>query len=103
MVDEILEWKEVSSRLMWVRVRMDRECWASVSAYGPGCERSEEGRKKFWNELTRWVDGSSANYYDVLGGLNGKVGDGGVNDVVGKYSVPCVNESGDKLLDACVK
>ena len=41
MGNKVVEWKEVSSRLMWVRVRMGRECWAFVSAYGPGCERSE--------------------------------------------------------------
>ena len=28
MVNKVMEWKEVSSRLMWVRVRMGRECWA---------------------------------------------------------------------------
>ena len=39
MVNKVVEWKEVSSRLKWVRVR---EFWALVSAYGPGCERSEE-------------------------------------------------------------
>ena len=42
MVNKVVEWKEVSSRLMWVRVRMGRECWAFVSAYGLGCERSGE-------------------------------------------------------------
>ena len=35
MENKVVEWKEVSSRLMWVRVRMGRECWAFVSAYGP--------------------------------------------------------------------
>ena len=44
MVKKVVEWKEVSSRLRWVRVRMGRECWAFVSACGPGCERSEEER-----------------------------------------------------------
>ena len=38
MGNKVVEWKEESSRLMWVRVRMGRECWAFVSAYGPGCE-----------------------------------------------------------------
>ena len=57
MENKVVEWKEVSSRLMWVRVRMGRECWAFVSAYGPGCERSEEERDEFWNDLTRCVDG----------------------------------------------
>ena len=28
MVNKVVEWKEESSRLMWVRVRMGRECWA---------------------------------------------------------------------------
>ena len=27
MGNKVVEWKEVSSRLMWVRVRMGRECW----------------------------------------------------------------------------
>ena len=54
-VSKVVEWKEVSSRLMWVRVRMGRECWAFVCAYRPGCERSEEERDEFWNELTRCV------------------------------------------------
>ena len=38
--NKVVEWKEVSPRLMWVRVRMGRECWAFASAYGPGCEKS---------------------------------------------------------------
>ena len=35
----------MSSRLMWVRARMGGECWTFVSAYGLGCERSEEERE----------------------------------------------------------
>ena len=66
----------MSSRLMWVRVRMGRECWAFVSAYRPDCERSEEERDKFRNELTRCVDGlSTRNYVVVLGDLNARVGE----------------------------
>ena len=33
MGNKVVEWKEVSSRLMWVRVMMGRECWAFVGAY----------------------------------------------------------------------
>ena len=58
----------MSSRLMWVRVRMGRECWAFVNACGPGCEKE---RDEFWNELTRCVDGlSTRKYVVVLGDLN---------------------------------
>ena len=74
MVNKVVEWKEVSSRLMWVRVRIGRECWAFVSAYGPGYERSEEERNVFWNELTGCVDGlSRRNYVVVLGDLNARM------------------------------
>ena len=92
------------SRLMWVRVRMGRECWAFVSAYRPGCERSEEERDEFWNELTRCEDGlSTRNYVAVLGDLNARMGEGEVDGVVGKYRVPGENKSGEKLLDMCVE
>ena len=47
-------------------VRMGRICWAFVSAYGPGCERSEEERDEFWNELTRCVDDLSTRNYVVV-------------------------------------
>ena len=83
MANKVVEWKEVSLRLMWVRVRMGRECWAFVSAYGPGCERSEKDRDEFWNELTRCVDGLiTRNYVVVLGDLNARVGDGELEGVV---------------------
>ena len=95
MENKVVEWKEVSSRLMWVRVRMFRECWAFVS---------EEERDEFWNDLTRCVDGlSTRNYVVVLGDLNARVGDGEVEGVVGKYGVPGENESGERLLNMCVE
>ena len=104
MENKVVEWKEVSSRLVWVRVRMGRECWAFVSAYRLGCERSEEERDEFWNDLSRCVDGlSTRNYVVMLGNLNARVGDGEVEGVVGKYGVPGENESGERLLDMCVE
>ena len=104
MGNKVVEWKEVSSRLMWGKVRMGRECWAFISAYGPGCEKSEEEQDEFWNELNRCVDGlSTMNYVVVLGDLNARVGDGEVEGVVGKYGVPGENESGERLLDMCVE
>ena len=32
----------MSSRLMWVSVKIERESLVFISAYGPGSERSEE-------------------------------------------------------------
>ena len=100
----VVEWKEVSSRMMWVRVRLGRECWAFVSAYGPGSEKSEEEREAFWNELADCVDDlSRRNYVIVLGDLNARVGVGELEGVVGKYGVPGVNDSGERLIDMCVE
>ena len=52
------EWKEVSSRLMWVRVKI--ESWVFISAYGPGGEKSEE-KEDFWNELNECVGSFGRN------------------------------------------
>ena len=104
MKELVVEWKEVSSRLLWVRIRLGRECWAFISAYGPGCERSEEEQDVFWNELANCVDGlSRRNYVVVMGDLNARVGIREIEGVVGKYGVPGVNESGEKLVDMCIE
>ena len=42
------------------------------------------------------------NYVVVLGDLNARVGVGEIG-VVGRYSMPGVNESGQRLLDMCMK
>ena len=47
----VIEWKQASSRVMWVRVKIERERWVFISAYGPGNERCEEEIKEFWSEL----------------------------------------------------
>ena len=104
MLSKVVEWKEVSSRLMWVRVRLGKECWAFVSAYGPGSEKNEEIRNNFWNELTSCVeDLSRRNYVVVLGDLNARVGDREVEGVLGKFGVPGENDSGERLLEMCVE
>ena len=104
MLRKVVAWEEVSSRLMWVRVRIGRECWAFVSAYGPGSEKTEVERERFWSELTDCVDSLSRNSFVVLlGDLNARVGDEEIEGVVGKYGVPERNESGESLLNMCVE
>ena len=46
----VVEWKGVSSRLMWDRVKIERESLVFIVAYGPGSERSEEEIEEFWSE-----------------------------------------------------
>ena len=50
-----MEWKEVSSRIVWVRVKIKRKSWVFISAYGPGSERSAEEIEEFWSELSECV------------------------------------------------
>ena len=100
----VIEWKEESSRVMWVRVRLGRENWAFVSAYGPGSEREEEERVTFWNDLTECVECLKVNSsVVVLGDLNARVGSEVVDGVVGRYGVEGRNVSGESLLDMCIE
>ena len=70
----VVEWNEVSSRLMWVRVKIERESWLFISAYGPGSERSEEAIEEFWSELSECVGSFGRNEsLVVIGNLNARV------------------------------
>ena len=51
----VMEWNEVSSRLMWIRVKIEPESYVFILAYGPGSERSEEELEEFWSVLGVFV------------------------------------------------
>ena len=40
----------MSSRLIRVRVKIERESWVFISAYGQGSEETEQ----FWSELSKF-------------------------------------------------
>ena len=102
--EKVVEWKEVSSRVMWVKVKWGREVWVFVSAYGPGCERSEDEREEFWRSLGECIESLGRGcYVVVMGDLNARVGNEVVENVVGRYGVPGRNESGVKLLELCME
>ncbi len=42
----VVEWKEVSSRIMWVKMKVGCEVWVFVSVYGPVIEIKEEKREE---------------------------------------------------------
>lgn len=65
----IVEWKDVSSWLMWVRVKYGRETWAFVcvcsvgsersdaeKVFGRACEGNESERENFtaWGHTLEW-------------------------------------------------
>ena len=95
-----MEWKEMSSRLMWVKVKIE---WMFMSAYGPGSEKSEEQIEEFWNELNECVASFGRNEFVViLGDLNARVGNDVTEGIEGQYGVQGRNESGERLLE-CVQ
>ena len=102
--ERVVEWKEVSSRLMWVKVKWGQEVWVFVSAYGPGSERSADEREDFWTDLADCVEvvGKGCSVV-VMGDLNARVGNEEVVNVVGKFGVPGRNESGEKLIEVCME
>ena len=99
-----VEWKEVSSRLMWVRVKIERESWVFISAYGPGSEKSEEEIEEFWYELRECVGSIGRNEsVVVLGDLNARMGNEVIEGIVGRHGVPGRNESGERILEMCAE
>ena len=104
MGKHIVEWREVSSRIMLVKMRIGGEVWVFVSAYGPGSERSEEEREEFWSDLNEIVESVGRNGNVVLlGDLNARVGGEPVDGVVGRYGVPGRNGSGEMMLEMCIE
>ena len=90
----------MSSKLMWVRVKVERESWVFISAYGPGSLKSEEEIEEFWNELSECVGSFGRNESVVVpGDLNARVRNEVIQGVVGRHEVPGRNESGERLLE----
>ena len=96
----VVKWKGVSSNLIWVRVKIERERWVFISTYGPGGERSEEEIEKFWCELSECAGRFGMNEsVVVLGTLNAREGNEVIGGIVGQHGVPERNESGERLLE----
>ena len=100
----VVEWKEVSSRHMCVRVKIDRESLMFISAYGPGSEKSEEEIEESWNEFSECVGSFGRNESVVVhGDFNARVGNEVIEGIVGRHVVPGRNESGERLLEMCAE
>ena len=97
-----MEWKEVSSRLMWVKVKFGRELWMFTYAYGS--EMDETEREAFYNDLDDCLQSFGVNVNIVLlGKLNARVGDEVVEDLVGRHDVTWGNENGERKVELCVE
>ena len=57
----VTEYKCVSSRIMWVGMKVAGEKVVLVGVYGPGMERNEDEREVFWESLNECLSGFSEN------------------------------------------
>ena len=58
----VTEYKCVSSRIMWVRMKVAGEkVTMVVGVYGPGMQRNEDEREVFWESLNECLSGFSEN------------------------------------------
>lgn len=100
--EKVREWRQVSSRVMWVRVKFGGERWVFICAYAPVNGAREEERERFWNELNEcWESFRVNEKVCLLGDLNARVGREGVGRIIGPFGVGDRNENGESLIELC--
>jgi hypothetical protein len=104
MWEKVIEWKGVSSRIIWVRIKWGDINLTIVSVYAPGSEKSVEEREFFWEQLEECMDGlDGEDRVIVLGDMNARVGNEETEGIIGKFGVPGKNENGEKVLNLCME
>ena len=92
----------VSSRVVWVRLKVGRERWAVVCVYAPTNDCKADEREKFWVSVDECLEKFGANErVCLLGDMNGKVGEREDGRIVGKWGVGEQNENGVWLRRVC--
>ena len=93
------------SRIVWVKGKIGMVKYAWVCVYAPVNMKTTKGKSEmrvFWKELNECLKKfESERKVFVMGDLNAKVGCEEVDDIVGKWGVPGVNENGECLVDLC--
>ncbi|MFA0954723.1 endonuclease/exonuclease/phosphatase family protein, partial [Klebsiella pneumoniae] len=100
------DYRLVSSRLLWVRLKVGISRVLIVSCYAPGEGENDRVKDAFWDELSDILRGYEANErVIVLGDLNGWVGvrRDGLDDVLGKFGDPRVNDNGTRVINLCIE
>src|SRR5678816_2685548 len=91
--------KEVSSRIMWVKMKFGGEMWVFICAYAPVNGAREEERERFWSELNEcWESFGINDKICLLGDLNAGVGREEMGRIIGPFGVGERNDNGESLL-----
>ena len=98
----VREYGCVSSRVVWVKMKVGIERWFVVCAYAPTNDCKKEDKESFWVSVEECMTRCKSNErVFLIGDMNGKVGVGEDDEVVGKWGVPGVNENGEWLKRVC--
>ena len=82
------QWREVSSRIMWMKLKIGQATCEVISAYGPGSERSIEEREGIWDAVEGCITSFDNDVNVVLlRDLNVRLGDRVVDGMVAHYGV----------------
>uniref|UniRef100_A0A7N6AN85 Endonuclease/exonuclease/phosphatase domain-containing protein n=1 Tax=Anabas testudineus TaxID=64144 RepID=A0A7N6AN85_ANATE len=101
-VNNVLEVKRVSDRVMSIKLEIEGVMMNVVSAYAPqvGCELEE--KERFWSEFDEVIESIPRGERVVVGAdFNGHVGEGnrGDEEVMGRFGVKERNLEGQMVVD----
>ena len=102
MVEDVIEVKRASDRVMYLKLEVGGSMVNIVSAYAPqvGCEQEE--KEEFWKTLDEVMAGLPQNERVFIGAdLNGHVGEGnaGYEEVMGRHGLGARNDGGEMVID----
>ena len=102
LVEDVIEVKRVSDRVMHLKLEVGGSMVNIVSAYAPqvGCEQEE--KDEFWKMLDDVMAGLPQNERVFIGAdMNGHVGEGnaGYEEVMGRHGLGARNDGGEMVID----
>ncbi|ESN96780.1 hypothetical protein HELRODRAFT_68256 [Helobdella robusta] len=73
---KVLDIKKINSRLMWIKLRIEKQTMIIFSAYAPQTGESEEMKNDFWAAFSDTISTIPKSKTIFIGGdLNGHVGE----------------------------
>ena len=97
----VVHYQTVSDRILGIRLKAHPVDMVLVQVYAPTSEATEEEMEVFYDDVAQLVkeQKKSADCLIIMGDLNGKVGAGKEDDIIGPYGIGTRNRNGQLLVD----
>ena len=97
----VVHYQTVSDRILGIRLKAHPVGMVLVQVYAPTSEATEEEMEVFYDDVAQLVkeQKKSADCLIIMGDLNGKVGAGKEEDIIGPYGIGNRNRNGQLLVD----